>query len=299
MKKAFSVLLTMSVLLVGCTAKEEPVEEPVQEPAEEPAEEPAQEPEAAPEVPEELCGTWYEQIAGRGRLTITRSEDGTASAAIDWASSAFETNHWVMETLNYSPETATLDYTGGRLTRIKEGEEEVVYLDGAGSFDITEDALVWHDGYAEVPGDTTTFVREAVVGIPNPWKETDDIEEAEAIAGVVIHGPDYPPRELELVGYMAMPGTFSETFTNGTDTLVIRKSTVAQGQELSGDFNEYSTSWTQHIKGLAVECRGDGKTLNEGIFHVDDEYWALLFNPGEEGNGLTPDELNTIINCMQ
>ena len=49
MKKAFSVLLTMSVLLVGCTAKEEPVEEPVQEPAEEPAEEPAQEPEAAPE----------------------------------------------------------------------------------------------------------------------------------------------------------------------------------------------------------------------------------------------------------
>ena len=93
MKKAFSVLLTMSVLLVGCTAKEEPVEEPVQEPAEEPAEEPAQEPEAAPEVPEELCGTWYEQIAGRGRLTITRSEDGTASAAIDWASSEIGRAH--------------------------------------------------------------------------------------------------------------------------------------------------------------------------------------------------------------
>ena len=48
MKKAFSVLLTMSVLLAGCAAKEEPVEEPVQEPAEEPAQEPEQVPEQEP-----------------------------------------------------------------------------------------------------------------------------------------------------------------------------------------------------------------------------------------------------------
>ena len=280
MKRLLTAVLTMGVLLAGCAAKEE----------EGPGE---------PEVPEELLGTWYEETAGRGSLTITRNEDGTTGAVIDWASSAFATNHWVMEKLSYSPETSTMDYMNGSLTVLGENKEEVIYTDGAGAFDIIDGTLVWHDGYATEPGETVTFVREANVGIPNPWTETTDIEEAAAIAGVRIDGPDYPPRDLELVSYMAMPGTFSETLTNGTDTLIIRKSTAAQGQELSGDFNEYSGTWTQYIKGLAVECRGDGKLLNEGTFHVDDEYWAILFNPGEEGNGMSPDELNTIINCMQ
>ena len=280
MKRLLSVLLAAGVLMTGCAAKEE-------------------EASREPEVPEELCGTWYEEIAGRGSLTITRNEDGTAGAVIDWASSAFATNHWVMEKLSYSPETSTMDYMNGTLTVLSEDKEEVIYTDGAGAFDILEDALVWHDGHATEPGDAVVFVRDVHVGIPNPWTETTDIEEAAAIAGVRIDGPYYLPRDLELVDYMAMPGTFSETFTNGTDTLTIRKSTEAQGQELSGDYNEYSEAWTQHIKGLAVDCRGDGKMLNEGIFHVDDEYWAILFNPGEEGNGMSMDELNTIINCMQ
>ena len=134
MKRLLSVLLTAGVLMTGCAAKEEEVSR-------------------EPEVPEELCGSWYEETAGRGSLTITRNEDGTTGAVIDWASSAFETNHWVMEKLSYSPETSTLDYMNGSLTVFSDGKEEVIYTDGDGYFWIkNENTICWMSGRSEEDG---------------------------------------------------------------------------------------------------------------------------------------------------
>lgn len=303
MKKVLAVMMA-GLLLCACTSESGSGETPKETAAPVPAE---TEETVIVSVPEDVLGTWYEPKAGRGVLDITANEDGTANAEIVWSNSAFETNVWEM-VLTYSPETSTLDYMNGTKTVLNfekgnDPEKTVVYDDGAGSFDILDDRLVWHDGYAEVPGDTTDFVREENVmsgqGMPNPWTATTDLDEAMEISGIWFMPPVMLFRDLEFETYMAAEGTIDARYTNGKDTLVVRKSTAAEGQELSGDYTTYSTTWDQVLKGLRVTCRGDGKLLNEGIFSVDDTHWAISFNAGEEGNGMTPDELNTLVNGMQ
>ncbi len=304
MKKVLAIMMA-GLLLGGCTSEPEPDETPKETADPVPVE---TEDTLTVRIPEELLGTWYEQKVGRGVLDITANEDGTANAEIVWSNSAFETNVWEM-VLAYSPETSTLDYLNGTKTILNfekgnDPEKTVVYEDGTGSFDILDDRLVWHDGQAEVPGETVDFVREENVmngsqGMPNPWTATADLDEAMAVSGISFSPPVMLFRDLEFETFMAAEGTIDARYTNGTDTLVIRKSTAAEGQELSGDYTTYSTTWDQVLKGLRVTCRGDGKLLNEGIFSVDDTHWAISFNAGEEGNGMTPDELNTLVNGMQ
>ena len=301
MKKYYALLIAAGLVLAGCSTPKQD-ETPKETPA--PAEETAVPEE--PKVPEELAGMWYEEQTERGMLEISFDEEGNASAVIDWSSSAFEKAHWEMPLLSYSPETSTMDYMNGTLTilNFEKGdtpEERVEYDDGAGSFSITEKSLVWYDGHSETPDEPVTFVREedVMTQIANPWTQTTDLDEAIDISGIWFMPPVMPPKDVEFESFYVMPGTLDAHYTNGTDTLLIRKSTEAEGHELSGDYTEYSKEWDVYIKGLKVTCRGDGTLMNEMIFNVDDTHWAVLFNAGEEGNGMDANELNSLINGMQ
>ena len=83
------------------------------------------------------------------------------------------------------------------------------------------------------------------------------------------------------------------------NTLTVRKSATVSGNDLIGDYSTYSKSWDVTLKGVTVNCRGDGTTINAATFGMPGGYFSISYNMGDEGNGLTSDQLNSLINCMQ
>lgn len=140
----------------------------------------------------------------------------------------------------------------------------------------------------------------------NPWKETADLDEAVKGSGV-----DFVPPEPDIISayegleggdtpYAYMDGTIEVNYTNGTDTLVIRKSYESSGDELSGDYTEYSKEWDIISMGVSVHCKGDGESINNATMSINDgSSYSILANPGEEGKGISEEDINAIMQNMQ
>ena len=141
--------------------------------------------------------------------------------------------------------------------------------------------------------------------VVNEWVETTDLQEAIDGSGVSFD----PPQEMSILGdlrfktYRYRTGTIEVIYTDKFDlddhVLTIRKSTTDSGEDLLGDFNTYSKTWDLTIKGLTVHCKGDGETANNVWFDGGGAHFAILFRPGHEGNGLSPDDINSLVNGMQ
>ncbi|MBR2845393.1 MAG: hypothetical protein IKF00_09315 [Solobacterium sp.] len=310
MKKVIAILSL--ALLAGCSA-EAPAKEPEKTPAasEVPAETAAPET-AVPETPaaeasdmvSDLAGTYVETVAGRGTIVLTPVSGDTADVVIDWPNSAAERYHWEM-TAVWDNDAGKLVYKDAVLTDQKfdsDGKEtdETVYTDGTGSFVIDGTQLTWFDDKNENT-EAGVFLRMDAAGMANPWIFTEDLDEAITISGVKFAPPieQALPEGLNFWHYEAMPGTIGAMYESVNDEMVIRKSTEAEGSELSGDNNEYSKSWTVTLKGVKAECRGDGTLINEAVFSAGDLHYAITYNAGYEGRGMTADQLNSLINGMQ
>lgn len=141
---------------------------------------------------------------------------------------------------------------------------------------------------------------ESGIGMPNPWVSTSDLEEACAGSGIDFNPPvdaSLPgdPDAVQLSKYRYMPGTIEALYENADNKMTIRASLDQMGFALAGDYNQYSSEWEENFKGLAVSCRGDGKTANTAVFDDGEVYFSITYNPGREGEGLTSDQLNSII----
>ena len=79
----------------------------------------------------------------------------------------------------------------------------------------------------------------------------------------------------------------------------MRKANSLFGTDLTGDYNSYSSSWDISVKGLTVHCLGDGITSNTSTFTSGSFGYAICFNIGNEGMGLSEDEINSFVNCIQ
>ena len=102
-------------------------------------------------TPEEYVGVWAEEIAGRGVITITQSENGTYDINISWGNSAFEVSEWNMAA---KYENGIITYTGCTKTdKTYQDEnkftEETVYTDGSGTFWLEDGMLIWEDDKTE------------------------------------------------------------------------------------------------------------------------------------------------------
>ena len=91
----------------------------------------------------------------------------------------------------------------------------------------------------------------------------------------------------------------TEILYGENDELTIRVSTGREGVDLSGDYNEYSHEWDENFKGLLAHCSGDGEMINAALFDGPGAHFAVLYNTGEEGRGLTADQLKSLVMCMQ
>jgi len=190
---------------------------------------------------------------------------------------------------------ATYDASGNIVS------SESVYTNNAGTltYSAAADSLTWNDGR----NTSGTFVRSVapvnVTPTPavNEWVETSDLNAAVAASGVSFSPPvtEALPNGLSLTTYRSRPGIIEARYGS---SLIIRKSNTVGGSELSGDYNTYSRTWDITLKGLGVHCRGDGTTVNEATFSAGGNYYSLSCNPGREGSGLTPDQINSLVNGM-
>ncbi len=147
----------------------------------------------------------------------------------------------------------------------------------------------------------STAQQPLMIGLPNPWTETESLEEAIRISGIAFDPPvaEALPEGMELFFYRAMPGTIEADYSNGKDELTIRVSMDENGYYLAGDYNTYSHEWQENVKGLTVDCLGDGKNANVAVFSTGDLGFALGSACGKEGAGISEDTLRSLIMGMQ
>ena len=142
-------------------------------------------------------------------------------------------------------------------------------------------------------------VREEMnkTAIANPWGDTQSLDVAVESSGVEFTPPEEGqlPGGVELKIYRYMEGTIEADYEGSGNELSIRKSVKSEGKELSGDYNGYSKEWDEEISGITVNCRGDGELINTAVFDADGGHFAISYNIGEEGRGLTVDELGNLI----
>ena len=155
------------------------------------------------------------------------------------------------------------------------------------------------------PEPTETPTPEPTIGTPNPWTETENLEEAEKGSGIRFSAPveaALPKKdegEMHFWKYRWMPGTIEAMYESVNDEMIVRVSTEAQGDELAGVYQNYSQTWDETLKGLTVHCKGDGENISVATFDVDNMHYSITFDPETEERGLTADELNSLVNGMQ
>ena len=158
----------------------------------------------------------------------------------------------------------------------------------------------------EAPAPTQEPTPEPTPGVGpvvNEWTDTDSVIEATYGAGFNFSPPleQALPEGLTLKGYRYRPGTLEADYADasGTVQLIIRKSNTDSGQALSGDYNGYSRTWDIALKGLTVHCMGDGSLVNTCWYDAGDSHFSFSYHMGKEGQGLTPDQINSLANCIQ
>lgn len=145
-----------------------------------------------------------------------------------------------------------------------------------------------------------------MVGMPNPWSEAASAEEAAQGAGLT----DFSvPADVELtvgpvteVSYRYMDGIAEATIMYPASQATIRKGIVPEGEDISGDYNEYANTWTQNIKGLEVTCSGNREgAATKTVWSVDGISYSInaLGLGGDEDFGFSADDLNSLINAIQ
>ena len=164
--------------------------------------------------------------------------------------------------------------------------------------------LIWHDDKAESGTEPTVFVKdEAMIGIPNPWTYTENLDEAIKASGLEFFDPPVSvPEGYEFVTYGAMDGIIEAQYESDENKMVIRKSETLEGTDLSGDYNSYPENWEKSLKGLSVNLFGDGEKISAAYFGLGPHFSLNIYdkNGGSSlGKGITIDELSSIVMGMQ
>ena len=250
----------------------------------------------------ELAGRYMDSVSQRASMEIT----GTPvlyNVSIHWGSSAFQSTDWTF--------SGTFDTTGvmrfSNCTKVESiydsngnGSHTTRYTNGSGTltYNASTGVIAWDDGH----GSTGSFVRSTDVqptpNAANEWTETTSLDTAVSVSGVRFTPPipEALPEGVALDTYRCRSGIIEARYSGGT--MVIRKSNTVSGSNLSGDYNTYSQAWDHVLKGLTVHCRGNGTTTNETTYSSGEYYYSISFRPGEEGRGLTLDQINSLVNGM-
>jgi hypothetical protein len=262
-------------------------------------------------------------VNNRASIHIGAEGDDGINAEVTWASSAAENSTWTMsgtfdsENLQFEySDCVKTDYVYGEDGEVKEQKE--AYTGGHGIIKFTDGeelSLTWQDDEEHI-ADGTVFTYNAAVpsdeegeqtGMANPWQTADSMEaaaEGAGLDGFSLAAPSISLGDLTPEEFRYMDGIAEVRIPVGAVEMTIRKgrASAAENGDISGDYNAYANEWTQNIKGLEVKCFGNREgEATKTIWTVDDTCYAILAYGagGDDDFGLSPDDLNSLINGIQ
>lgn len=160
----------------------------------------------------------------------------------------------------------------------------------------------------ETTEETAEESEEEGTGIANPWSEAASLEEAAEGADIdgfyITEVITISLGDVKPDSFRYMDGLAETTVEFPAVEMTIRKgkSDVATEGDISGDYNTYANEWTQNVKGLELKCFGNREgDATKTIWTVDDYCYSITVQGlgGDEDYGLSPDDLNSLINGIQ
>ena len=262
-------------------------------------------------------------VCDRANVFISADGEEGASAIVTWSSSAWENSTWMMSG-TFDPETLQFEYHDCVKTDYvyddsgEETSQTEVYTGGHGFMFFKEGdplSLTWQDDQEKIAEGMVFEYAGAMpegenVGMANPWSDVDSAEAAAEGAGLeTFMVPDGEAQislgEVNVTQYRCMKGIAEAVVEFPAVEMTIRKGDksgeMAEG-DISGDYGEYKYDWTQNIKGLEVKCFGNREgDATKTIWSVDDMDYSITVQGlgGDEDYGLSPDDLNSLINGIQ
>ena len=199
--------------------------------------------------------------------------------------------------LNQKPETAQM--TEGFAMEADEAAEAEEEADEAAKAEEAEDDETLEAANADAVAASSEEESEAAAEVPNamianPFSEYDKPEEAEKAAGFSFAVPEEAAGGKPSV-YRVIPGQLYEIIFRGNDGNEILRLRKGPGEnDISGDYNDYSSTSAETIDGRVVTMRG----VEEDIYlvtWVEDGYsYALMAE-----RPLSVDEVREIVAAVK
>ena len=113
------------------------------------------------------------------------------------------------------------------------------------------------------------------VGVPNPLVDRGSVEEAEEAMGVDCKVPSEPPAGYEQIGILTIDDRVLQILYEKDGAVFTYRTGAAadnEGDDLSGDYNEYDDEVTENVGGQEVTLRGNSGTGADALWSSG--YWA-------------------------
>jgi outer membrane murein-binding lipoprotein Lpp len=154
--------------------------------------------------------------------------------------------------------------------------------------------------------ESTAAAAEENTGLANPWSDVGSAEEAAKGAGidsfVIAEDPGLDLGELFERTYRCMDGIAEARLEYPASALTVRKGTIAEEGDISGDYTEYANTWTQDVNGIEVTCFGNREDdATKSIWTVDNMYFSIVAEGlgGDQDFGLNAERLTAMVNSIQ
>ncbi|MBR3125437.1 MAG: hypothetical protein IKF42_08530 [Mogibacterium sp.] len=282
----------------------------------------AEEPAAADDGQNPVMNYVGNYVCGRACIFIDAADENNGvNATVTWGSSAAENSTWVMSG-TFDPETMQFEYHDCVRTDYVYNEDgnvesqEEVFTGGHGFMTFVDGdpiTLTWQEDQEHAADDMVFEYAGMVpddggIGMANPWSDVASLDEAAKGAGLdmfsIPEGAEISLGEVKLTQARCMEGLAEAVVEFPAVDMTIRKgnASAAEDGDISGDYNEYAKTWTQNIKGLEVTCFGNREgDATKTIWQVDDTCYSITAYGmgGDTDYGLSPDDLNSLINGIQ
>jgi hypothetical protein len=122
--------------------------------------------------------------------------------------------------------------------------------------------------------------------IANPFRDCETLEDAKSIAGFAITVPDTAVSQARTSIQAVRDSMIQVTYGDGDSAIMVRKGSGSE--DISGDYNEYSSSSSLDANGQMITVRGDGETVHVITWTAAGYTYAIDCNGGIENSDVIP-----------
>ena len=133
------------------------------------------------------------------------------------------------------------------------------------------------------------------VGMPNPWVEAKNQNDAQEQVGFDIQLPSSLTAEYGAPSFLVIPGEMMEAYYAGAEEARICVRKAAGTDDASGDYRAYSESQQVTVGDLEVTMKGDDGAINLAVWNDGTNAYSIGVYGGA---GLPMEEMTQMVSEM-